>query len=78
MPSPYDDFTEAAYPTYAGGTPEARRHREILRAAMEAEGFAVYEFEWWHFDYKAWREYPILDEPFERLGARSRAARAGR
>jgi zinc D-Ala-D-Ala dipeptidase len=70
MPSPYDDFTEAAYPTYTGGTAEARRHREILRAAMEAEGFTVYEYEWWHFDYEAWRDYPILDVPFEKLGSR--------
>jgi D-alanyl-D-alanine dipeptidase len=26
---------------------------------MEAEGFKVYEFEWWHFDYGDWRRYPI-------------------
>ena len=30
---------------------------------MEAQGFAVYEHEWWHFDYAEWRSYPIGNEP---------------
>jgi D-alanyl-D-alanine dipeptidase len=34
---------------------------------MEAEGFTVFEFEWWHFDYKDWKEYPIGDIPFSGL-----------
>jgi D-alanyl-D-alanine dipeptidase len=34
---------------------------------MESEGFTVYDHEWWHFDYKDWREYPILNVPFEGL-----------
>src|SRR5205085_982916 len=52
MPSGYDEMTERAYPDYAGGPPEARARRAILRAAMEAEGFTVYSSEWWHYDYK--------------------------
>ena len=67
MPSDYDDFSERAHPEYAGGSAEARARRDLLRAAMEAEGFAVYEVEWWHFDYRDWRQYPILDLPFGRL-----------
>ncbi len=59
MPSDYDEMTERAYPGYAGGTSEQRRRRDLLRAAMEAEGFTVNEFEWWHFDYRDWRFYPI-------------------
>ncbi len=61
MPSPYDDMTERASPDYAGGTPEQRRARDLLRATLEGEGFHVIENEWWHFDYDAWREFPILD-----------------
>jgi len=68
MPSGYDELTERAYPTYAGGNGEARDRRDLLREAMEREGFFVYPYEWWHFDYKDWREYPILDIPFERIG----------
>ena len=51
-PSGYDEFSERAYARYPGGTALERWHREILRDAMEAEGFSVYKYEWWHFDYK--------------------------
>jgi D-alanyl-D-alanine dipeptidase len=67
MPSEYDEMTERANPHYSGGTPEQRRLRDLLRAAMEAEGFTVYELEWWHFDYKDWREYPVLNIPFRQI-----------
>jgi D-alanyl-D-alanine dipeptidase len=65
MPSAYDETTERAYPTYTGGTPEQRRLRDLLRAHMEAEGFKVYEYEWWHFDYGDWRSYAIQNVRFE-------------
>ena len=61
MPSGYDEMTERAHSDYQGGTAEARARRDLLRAAMEAEGFAVYAPEWWHYDYKGWREYAISD-----------------
>ena len=68
MPSGYDEMTERAYPSYEGGPPEARARRQVLRAAMEAEGFTVYASEWWHYDYKDWARYPVLDIPFSALG----------
>jgi D-alanyl-D-alanine dipeptidase len=34
---------------------------------MEAEGFTVNPTEWWHFDYNGWRDYPVLNTPFERI-----------
>jgi D-alanyl-D-alanine dipeptidase len=68
MPSAYDEMSERSHINYAGGSNESRRLREILRAAMEGEGFAVYEPEWWHYDYKDWKLYPILDRPFADLG----------
>ncbi|HVY72253.1 MAG TPA: M15 family metallopeptidase [Verrucomicrobiae bacterium] len=70
MPSTYDEFSERAYPAYTGGTAEQRAMRDLLRSAMEAEGFTVYPAEWWHFDYNDWRSYRIQDIPFERLAAR--------
>ena len=66
----YDEFTERSYADYPGGTTRQRWLRELLRAAMEAEGFAVYPFEWWHFDYRDWREYPILNLTFEQIEGR--------
>jgi D-alanyl-D-alanine dipeptidase len=68
MPSGYDEMSERAHPDYAGGSAEERANRERLRAAMEAEGFTVYTFEWWHFDYKDWQHYPIVNVPFESIG----------
>jgi zinc D-Ala-D-Ala dipeptidase len=65
MPSLYDETTERAYPTYTGGTAEQRRLRDLLRRHMEAEGFSVYEFEWWHFDYRDWKSYSIQNVRFE-------------
>ena len=67
MPSAYDEFSERAFPTYGGGTTASRALRDLLRMAMEAEGFTVYQAEWWHFDYKDWPHYRILDIPFERI-----------
>jgi D-alanyl-D-alanine dipeptidase len=69
MPSLYDEFSERAYADWSGGTPEQRRLRGLLRAAMEREGFAVVRNEWWHFDYRDWRDYGLGNERFEELGA---------
>jgi D-alanyl-D-alanine dipeptidase len=63
----YDEFSPRSYPDYPGGTSLQRWHRELLRDAMEAEGFQVYEAEWWHFDYGDWRKYPILNITFDRI-----------
>lgn len=67
MPSGFDEMTERAYPTFAGGSEQARANRDLLRAVMESQGFTVYPTEWWHFDYRGWKEYPVLDLPFTAL-----------
>ncbi|HEY3287532.1 MAG TPA: M15 family metallopeptidase [Gemmatimonadaceae bacterium] len=67
MPSGYDEFTERAYAEYPGGTAAERERRALLRRYMEAEGFVVNPTEWWHFDYRGWRDYPVLNTPFERM-----------
>lgn len=68
MTGGYDEMSPRSYPDYPGGTELQRWHRELLREAMEAQGFAVYEAEWWHFDYEDWRSYRIGNERFEDLG----------
>jgi D-alanyl-D-alanine dipeptidase len=68
MPGTYDEMSPRSYPDYPGGTSLQRWHRDLLRRAMESEGFTVYQAEWWHFDYQDWKEYPILNVPFENLG----------
>jgi D-alanyl-D-alanine dipeptidase len=67
MPSEYDEMTERAHINYECATAEAKGLRELLRAAMSAEGFAVYEPEWWHYDYKDWKEYPIMNIKFSEI-----------
>ena len=72
MVSTYDETTERAFPDYPGGTTRQRWYRDLLRRAMDAEGFSVNEIEWWHYDYAGWERYPIGNAPFERLGAAGR------
>lgn len=67
MTSGYDEFSLRSAPDFAGGTSLQRWHRDMLRLAMEEEGFSVYPDEWWHFDHKSWKEYPLMNRPFEEL-----------
>ena len=67
MTGGYDEFSERSFPEYPGGTTRQRRHRELLREVMESEGFTVYAFEWWHFDYSDWKKYPVTNLTFEQL-----------
>lgn len=67
MPTPYDEFSERAHCTYSGCSPDEALNRDLLGAAMSAEGFLPYPDEWWHFDDPDWEKYPILDIPFEAL-----------
>jgi len=67
MPSGYDEFSPRAFPDYPGGTSLERWQRDLLRTAFEAEGFTVYEWEWWHFDFSDWRRYRIGTLPFDSL-----------
>jgi D-alanyl-D-alanine dipeptidase len=70
MTGGYDEMSDRSFPQYPGGTSSQRWHRDLLRHAMEAQGFRVYDAEWWHFDYQDWRAYPIGNETFEQLGSR--------
>lgn len=67
MPTDFDDFTPRAGAFAPQVTGAARRHRDLLRTAMENEGFKVNPDEWWHFNHVEWRHYPVLDLPFEAL-----------
>jgi zinc D-Ala-D-Ala dipeptidase len=69
MPGLYDEMSPRSFPTFSGGTSLQRWHRDLLRRAMELQGFTVNENEWWHFDYKDWKYYPILNVPLEGLGS---------
>ena len=69
MVAGFDEMTDRSFPFYYGGNTEQRYHRDLLRTSMEKEGFSVYEYEWWHFDYKDWQSYRIGNKRFEELNA---------
>jgi D-alanyl-D-alanine dipeptidase len=69
MTGGYDEMSSRSYPQYVGGSSIERWRRDLLRTAMEAQGFEVYAFEWWHFDYQGWDRYPILDLDFDQIDA---------
>ena len=52
-------------------TPAARRASAgtatCSAGRWRTQGFTVYEVEWWHFDYKDWPKYPILNVTFEEI-----------
>jgi zinc D-Ala-D-Ala dipeptidase len=72
MPSDFDDFTEKASPDYKGATDLQIKNRELLRKLMETEGFTVNANEWWHFDYKDWKDYAIYDLSFDDLSKKKK------
>ncbi len=67
MPGTYDEATRRSLANYPGGTTRQRWHRGLLRSAMEAQGFTANPEEWWHFDYRDWNQYPVLNLKFEEL-----------
>ena len=74
MGGSYDEASERSFVYYPVATARQSWRRALLRQAMAAEGFTSYEAEWWHFDYRDWREYPILNVPFEELGGSASTA----
>lgn len=67
MTGEYDEMSERSYPDYTGGTAQQRELRDLLIRKMEAYGFTVYEYEWWHFDYRGWEKYRIQNIQFSEI-----------
>ncbi|UTW61915.1 M15 family metallopeptidase [bacterium SCSIO 12741] len=67
MGTPYDDFTEKAHPDYLDLPEEVLKNRQVLMDAMDLGGFDVYPSEWWHYDFRGWKEFPLLNVSFEEL-----------
>lgn len=67
MPTEYDSFRKEAWPTTPVKDEHIRKNRALLISVMERVGFKVNSSEWWHFDFKGWKAYSVLDIPFEQL-----------
>ena len=61
MGTPYDDFTERASFASKDVSEKAYSNRKLLRETMTQFGFDPMETEWWHFDFKDWNKFGILD-----------------
>ncbi|MBS1493574.1 MAG: D-alanyl-D-alanine dipeptidase [Bacteroidetes bacterium] len=65
MPTEYDDFTEKAHRDYMKLTDEQIKNRKILEDVMIKYGFKGLPTEWWHFDYRGWEDYDVMDVKFK-------------
>jgi len=67
MPTPYDDFTEKASRDYYDLPAQILINRKFLEDIMVKYGFTGFPTEWWHFDYKGWEKYDVLDVEFSEI-----------
>ncbi len=67
MPTGYDDFTERAAHNFNDISTNAFKNREKLKRIMTENGFKIFATEWWHYDFKGWENYELLDISFEDL-----------
>ncbi|HYG99485.1 MAG TPA: M15 family metallopeptidase [Terriglobales bacterium] len=72
MPGGYDEMSDRSHADYPGGSSLQRWHRDLLRAAMESEDFKVFKLEWWHFDHRDYKAYPVLNVPFSKISSSSK------
>lgn len=67
MPTPYDSFSPLAASKYLPLPEGVLKNRSMLISVMEKHGFKVLENEWWHFDFVGWKDFDLVDVPFEKL-----------
>lgn len=67
MPSNFDEFSEYAHCDYRGACSQALINRAFFHMIMYKHGWKPIKNEWWHFNYKDYKSYPVLDLPFEEL-----------
>lgn len=76
MPSEFDDLTKHAHRAYEIMSPEAAKNCHQLEDLMVKHGFEPLKTEWWHFDYKDWKNYPLMKITFDELEKQKEAAPA--
>jgi D-alanyl-D-alanine dipeptidase len=67
MPTAYDDFTPRARHDFMKLPKSVLGHREQLKDVMTRHGFEPLPSEWWHYDFKGWEGFEVLDLPFDAL-----------
>lgn len=67
MPTSYDSFLTNAYADFTTLPDSVIQNRKILQDVMTSNGFNIYKYEWWHFDFKDWQAYDLMDIEFGKL-----------
>jgi zinc D-Ala-D-Ala dipeptidase len=67
MPTPFDDFSVKAGAFYSDLPLKVKENRDLLIQVMNKYGFSVFPSEWWHFDFRGWENYELMDLSFEEL-----------
>ena len=67
MPTKFDSFKIEAHSDYRPLPDNVFKNRKILQDAMLANGFETLKTEWWHFDFKGWQTYDLMDIDFKKL-----------
>ena len=67
MPTAYDDFTPRASHAYTDLSRQMILNRAKLREIMQKHGFDPLPSEWWHYDYRGWERFELMDVPLQDL-----------
>lgn len=67
MPTEYDSFRKEAWPSSPVADPVVKKNRDLIITVMSKYGFKVNSSEWWHFDFKGWEKFEVMDIDFEEL-----------
>lgn len=67
MPTGYDAFTPRARQDFNDLPADVIANRAKLREVMQRHGFDPLPSEWWHFDFRGWEKFELLDLPLEKL-----------
>ena len=67
MPTPYDDFTARAAHAFEDLSAEEKANRALLRDVMTKHGFDPLPSEWWHYDFRGWERFELMDVALEEL-----------
>src|SRR5687768_12356293 len=67
MPTPYDNFTSRAAHAFEDLPEDVRANRAVLREVMTKHGFEPLPSEWWHYDFRGWERFELMDVGLEEL-----------
>jgi D-alanyl-D-alanine dipeptidase len=67
MPTGFDSFSEEAHFDYIKLSSEKIKNRDLLIGVMAKYRFENLPSEWWHYDFKDWNKYDLMDLSFEEL-----------